>query len=76
MPRTTLLLEDDALKVARAHAARHGLTLGAAVSDLVRLAADRPLVTDERNGLRVVRLGRHSPKVTTELVNRLRDEMP
>lgn len=76
MPRTTLLLDDDAVKVARAHAARHGLTLGEAVSDLVRLAADRPLVTDERNGLHVVRLSRNSPKVTSELVNRLLEEMP
>ena len=44
MPRTTLQLEDDAMKVAKAHAARHRLTLGQAVSELVRQAADRPLV--------------------------------
>jgi hypothetical protein len=76
MPRTTLLLEDDALKVARAHAARHGLTIGEAVSDLVRKAADRPLVTDDRNGLKVVRLGRRSPRVTTAQVDELREELP
>ena len=76
MPRTTLLLEDDALKVARAHAARHGLTIGEAVSDLVRKAADRPLLTDDKNGLKVVRLGRRSSRVTTTQVNELRDEMP
>ena len=33
MPRTTLQLEDDAMKVAQAHAHRHKLTLGQAVSD-------------------------------------------
>jgi hypothetical protein len=76
MPRTTLLLEDDALKVARAHAARHGLTIGEAVSDLVRKAADRPLVTDDKNGLQVVRLGRRSARVTTTQVNELREELP
>jgi hypothetical protein len=76
MPRTTLQLEDDAMKVAKAHAARHRLTLGQAVSDLVRQAADRPLVTEERSGFHVVRLGPRSPKVTAELVDRLREEMP
>jgi hypothetical protein len=76
MPRTTLQLEDDALKVAKVHAARHRLTLGKAVSELVRQAADRPLVTDARNGLRVVNLSRRSPKVTTALVDKLRDDLP
>jgi hypothetical protein len=76
MPRTTLKLEDDAFKAASAHAARHRLTLGQAISELVRQAIDRPLSTDERNGLRVVRLRSRSPKVTTALVDRLRDDVP
>ena len=69
-------LEDDAMKVAKAHADRHRLTLGQAVSELVRQAADRPLVTEDRSGLRVLRLNRRSPKVTTELVDRLREDLP
>jgi hypothetical protein len=69
-------LDDDALSVAKAHAKRHGLTLGQAVSDLVRVAVERPLVTDERSGLRVVRLSRRSPKVTSADVVRLRDDVP
>jgi hypothetical protein len=76
MPRITLQLEDEALKVAKVHAACHRLTLGEAVSELVRQAADRPLVTDARNGLRLVRLSRRSPKVTTALVDKLRDDLP
>jgi uncharacterized protein YbbK (DUF523 family) len=76
MPRTTLQLEDDAMKAAKAHAARHRLSLGQAVSELVRQAAERRLVTEDRNGLRVVRLSRRSPKVTTALVDRLRDDLP
>jgi hypothetical protein len=76
MPRTTLQLEDDAMTVAKAHAARHRLTLGQAVSELVRQAADRPLVTEDRSGLRVLRLSRRSPRVTTKLVDRLREELP
>jgi len=51
MARTTLQLEEDAMKVAKAHAERYRLTLGQAVSHLVRRAAERPLVTDERPAL-------------------------
>ena len=69
-------IEDDAMEVAKAHAALHRLTLGQAVSELVRQAADRPLVTEDRSGLRVLRLNRRSPKVTTELVDRLREDLP
>jgi hypothetical protein len=76
VPRTTLQLEDDAMKVAKAHATRHRLTLGQAVSDLVRKAAERPLMTEERSGLRVVRLDRRSPGVTAARVAELREDLP
>jgi hypothetical protein len=75
MTRTTLRLAEDVLKTAKAHAARNGLTLGEAVNDLVRKGAERPLVTEERSGLQVVRLGRRSPKVTAAHVDRLRDDL-
>jgi hypothetical protein len=64
------------MEVAQAHARRHRLTLGRAVSELIRKASERPLVTDERSGLRVIRLGQKSPKVTAARVDQLRDEMP
>lgn len=64
------------MKVARAHAQRHRLTLGQAVSELVRKAAERPLVTDEKSGLRILRLDRRSPRVRAEQVDQLRDELP
>jgi len=76
MARTTLQLEEDAMKVAKAYAERHRLTLGQAVSDLLRRAAERPLVTEERTGLRVLRLNRRSPKVTAARVDQLREELP
>jgi uncharacterized protein YbbK (DUF523 family) len=76
VPRTTLQLEDDAMRVAKAHAARHRLTLGQAVSELVRRAAERPLVTEERSGLRVLRLSRRSPKVTAARIDQLREDLP
>lgn len=76
MPRTTLQIDDDAMEVAKAHANRHRLTLGQAVSELVRKAAERPLLTEERSGLRIVRLTRRSPKVTAARVDQLREELP
>lgn len=76
MPRTTLQLEDDAMSVAKAHAERHRLTLGQAVSELVRKAAERPLVTEERSGLRILRLNQRSPKVTAARVDQLREDLP
>lgn len=76
VPRTTLQLEDDAMAVAKAHATRHRITLGQAVSELIRQAAERPLVTEERNGLQVIRLNPRSPKVTSDLIRRLREDLP
>ncbi len=76
MARTTLQLEDDALKAAKVHAARHRLTLGKAVSELVRQGAERPMATETRSGLRVMRLNQRSPKVTASLVDRLREDLP
>jgi hypothetical protein len=64
------------MRVARAHAERHRLTLGQAVSDLVRKAAERPLATQERSGLRVPRLNRGSPKVSAARVDQLREDVP
>ncbi len=64
------------MAVARAHAERHQLTLGEAVSELVRRAAEHPVVTDEKSGLHIVRLNRRSPTVTAAQVDRLRDDLP
>ena len=64
------------MKVAKAHAQRHRLTLGQAVSDLLRKAAEQPLLTEERSGLRVLRLNRRSPKITVARVDELREDLP
>jgi hypothetical protein len=64
------------MKVAKAHAQRHRLTLGQAVSDLVKKAIERPLVTEERSGLRILRLNGRSPKVTAARVDALREDVP
>jgi hypothetical protein len=64
------------MRIAKAHAERHRLTLGQAVSDLLRKAAERPLVTEERSGLHVLRLNRRSPKITAARVDELRQDLP
>jgi hypothetical protein len=76
MPRTTVQLEDEAITLAKAYAARHRITLGEALSTLVKQGAARPVVTVEKNGLRVLRLDRQSPRVTAAAINRLLDERP
>jgi len=76
MPRTTLTLDDDALKAAKVYAARRHVSLGKAVSELVRQAVDRPLVTESRSGLQLVHLSRRSRKVTASLVEKLTDDLP
>jgi hypothetical protein len=76
MPRTTLNLENDAIKVAKVHARRHDLTFGQAVSHLIRRGAERPLIIDQRNGFAVVRLPKGSPTVTAADVDRVLEEFP
>jgi len=74
--RTTLTLDDDALELARQLARRKHVTLGRAVSELVRRAAARPLPTSERHGLILVRLPETSRPVSTAVVEDLLDELP
>jgi hypothetical protein len=74
MARTTLQLEDDALKAAKAHAARHQISLGQAVSALVRRGLERPFQTTERNGIHVFQAIGMAPKITDEQVAELLDE--
>ena len=71
MPRTTLTIDPDALKAAREFARRRNQSLGAAVSELVRRAAERELVTEQIDGFHVVRLHPKSPKVTAAKVKEL-----
>jgi hypothetical protein len=52
------------------------MSLGQAVSELVRQGAERPLLTQEKSGLQVVRLGRRSPRVTRALVDKLLEDLP
>jgi len=72
--RTTLNLDDDTLLLAKAYADSRALSLGKAVTDLVRrgLAAERPYHIV--NGLCVFDLPPDTPVVTTEHVRSLEDD--
>jgi hypothetical protein len=73
--RTTLTLADDAVALARKLARRKRMTLGQAVSELVRRGASRPIPTSERNGLTLIRLSEQSTPVTAASVDELLDDL-
>ena len=73
--RTTLNLEDDVLEDVKHYAAERRMALGKAVSDLVRRGLNAPFPTRVVNGWHVAVLPPDSPKVTTEDVRRLQDEL-
>jgi hypothetical protein len=66
-----LSLDNDALAQARIYADMRSLTLGRAVSDLIRRGLGMLPHTRTINRLHVVVLPKDSPTVDTEQVNRL-----
>ena len=72
--RTTLSLDDDVVEIVKDYAAVKNLSLGAAVSDLVRKGIEAPLRVRLVNGLYVADLPPDSPVVTAERVKELMDE--
>ncbi len=73
--RTTLDIEDDVLEIAKGVARHQCVSLGKAVTLLIRKGI-QPLEqkTILRNGLRVIRRSAAASPVTLEIVNKLRDE--
>jgi antitoxin component of RelBE/YafQ-DinJ toxin-antitoxin module len=75
--RTTVKLDDDAVAIAKETAEETGITLGQAISLLIRQAASAnrsPVEYPGRFKPFPERPG--EPLITLELVNRLRDELP
>jgi hypothetical protein len=74
--RTTLEIEDDVLEVARDLARHKCVSLGKAVSQLIRKGIQLPeRAQTSRNGLRVVSRPKDAIPVTLETVNQFRDEV-
>ena len=74
--RTTLTLSDDAIDLARRLARHKRMSLGEAVSELVRRGAEVPVATTERQGLAVVRLPKDSERVSAAAIEDLLEELP
>ena len=71
--RTTLSLDDDILESVKTFAESRDLSLGKAVSELVRRGLRAPMRTKIVNGFHVVDLPEDSPIVTDEHVRKLLD---
>jgi hypothetical protein len=73
--RTTLSLDDDVFQIVRRYAESRSLALGKAVSELVRRGLAVPMTTRVVNGVHVIVLPPDSPKVTSERVEELENEL-
>lgn len=72
--RTTLDIDEDVLAVARELAAQRNQSIGAVISDVFRKNRESRSASKVRNGIHVIARPRKGPKVTLEMVNKLRDE--
>lgn len=75
MMRTTLDLDENLLAIARVRAKERGISLGAAVSEMMRQGLRVP-VQAGRSGFPVFEPPPGAPVVTDELVARYRDDDP
>jgi hypothetical protein len=75
--RTTLVIDDDVLSAAREIAAIEKRSVGEVISSLARRALspdDSKVMT--RNGVPLLKVKKGAPRVTSELVQQLREELP
>ncbi len=73
--RTTLSLDDDLVPQVKSYASNRDISVGKAVSELVRRGLTAPLQTRVKNGFHVVELPAGSPPVTTEQVRDLEEDL-
>ena len=75
--RTTLAIDDDVLAAAKELAATERKSVGEVISGLARCAL-RPVESGRttRNGVPLLSVRAGSPRVTSELVHQLREELP
>jgi hypothetical protein len=74
--RTTLAIDDDVLAAAKELAATQQKSVGEVISTLARRAL-RPVETGRktRNGVPLLTVRPNKPRVTSELVRQLREEL-
>jgi hypothetical protein len=74
--RTTLVIDDDVLSAAKEMALDEKKSVGEVISSLARRALSPSESTRKtRNGVPLLKLRKGAPRVTSELVRRLREEL-
>ena len=73
--RTTLSLDDDLIPQVKTYAESRDITVGKAVSELVRRGLHAPIQTHVVNGFHVIELPPGSPPVTIEHIRKLEEEL-
>jgi hypothetical protein len=73
--RTTLVLDEDIYEVATARARLHKMSLGKAVSEMARRSLGAVRLEEDSRGFPVLRAPAGSPRITTERVRQLIDQM-
>ena len=73
--RTTLSLDDDLVPSVKIYAESRDISVGKAVSELVRKGLRAPLQTRVVNGFHVVDLPPDSPTITSERVRELEEDL-
>ena len=75
--RTTLAIDDDVLSAAKEMALNEKKSVGEVISSLARRAlSPSESVRKTRNGVPLLKLRKGAPRVSSELVHRLREELP
>lgn len=74
--RTTLEVDDDVLEAARAIARQKNESIGKVVSELARRSLRPSVSASVRNGVPLLPVRDPRARVTAEIVNELRDELP
>lgn len=72
--RTTLVIDDEILRIARAHAQATGLSIGKVVSDLARKGLAPDAKADDDGGVPVFRVSEEAPLFGPADVARGEDE--
>jgi hypothetical protein len=74
--RTTLAIDDDVLSAAKEMAAIEKKSVGEVISSLARKALTPEKSKGKtRNGVPLLKIRKGAPRVTSELVHRLREEL-
>lgn len=73
--RTTLTLDDDILRIAKSFAQAGSMSLGTAISELVRRGLQREATLQEENGFPVFYVPPGGRAITLDDVKQLEDEL-